>query len=632
MDSQLLNLDRQCKREYNKNKKSQKWKDLFQSLSERAEHLKEYYYANMVEDLKTSNIGQWYSKVKRMSQIDPSKEDKVQVQELMDLPSENQAELIADGFSEISNLYQPLKTEDIQMPNSANSKPAPLFEPYQIYEKIRKMKKKASTVMGDIPWKIIAEFSVEFATPLSNIYNSSTLAGIWPSLWKHEFVTPVPKIYPPVSTDDLRKISGTKNLSKIYEALLADYLISDMCPNIDPSQFGNEKGLSIQHYLVKMINKILTILDTNNDHEKYAVVAQLVDWSKAFDRQDPKIGIESFIQNGVRPTLIPVLISYLQDRKMTVKWHGVTSSTRDLPGGGPQGCTFGLLEYKSISNRNADHVTPDKKFKFVDDLSLLEILNLILLGLCSYNFKNHVASDIGIHQQYLPSEHIQSQQNLNKIEEWTLANKAKLNVGKSKVLIFNFTENFQFTTRLYMENILMEIISETKLLGTIVSADLKWHQNTEMLIKKGYQRMILLHKLYSFKVNTEDLVNIYILYIRSILEQSCVVWSYSITNEEKSDLERVQRVACKIILQDEYLSYDQALRDLNLDSLEVRRKSLCLKFAKRSVKHKKAKELFPLNEDSRNRDVYKVQFAKTSRLRDSSIPQLQRALNLDARK
>ena len=95
--------------------------------------------------------------------------------------------------------------------------------------------------------------------------------------------------------------------------------------------------------LVKMINKILTILDTNNDHEKYAVVAQLVDWSKAFDRQDPKIGIESFIQNGVRPTLIPVLISYLQDRKMTVKWHGVTSSTpdRDLPGGGPQGCTFG---------------------------------------------------------------------------------------------------------------------------------------------------------------------------------------------------------------------------------------------------------------------------------------------------
>ena len=121
-----------------------------------------------------------------------------------------------------------------------------------------------------------------------------------------------------------------------------------MCPNIDPSRIGNKKGLSIQHYLVKKINKIITILDTNNDHEKYAEVEQLVNWSKDFDRQDPKIGIESFIQDSVRPTLIPVLVSYLQDRKMTDKWHGVTSSIHDLPGGGTQGCTFGLLEYKSI--------------------------------------------------------------------------------------------------------------------------------------------------------------------------------------------------------------------------------------------------------------------------------------------
>ena len=29
-------------------------------------------------------------------------------------------------------------------------------------------------------------------------------------------------------------------------------------------EFFNEKGLSIQHYLVKIVNKILTILDSNN--------------------------------------------------------------------------------------------------------------------------------------------------------------------------------------------------------------------------------------------------------------------------------------------------------------------------------------------------------------------------------
>ena len=405
-----------------------------------------------------------------------------------------------------------------------------------------------------------------------------------------------------------------------------------MCPNIDPSQFGNEKGLSIQHYLVKMVNQILTILDNNNAEEKYAVLAQLVDWSKAFDRQDPKIGIESFIKNGVRPTLIPLLISYFQERKMTVKWHGIKSSTYDLPGGGPQGCTFGLLEYKSSSNNNADHVPQKMRFKFVDDLSILEKLNLILLGLSSYNFRQHVASDIGTNQKFLPSSNIQSQQYLDKIEDWTNANKSKLNVKKSNVMIFNFTKDFQFSTRLYLENTLLEIIDETKLLGTIISSDLKWYQNTESLVKRGYQRMLILHKLSSFRVQPAELVNIYILYIRSLLEQSCQVWHYSLSEEEISDLERVQRVACKIILQEEYSTYEQALEDLDLQTLVDRRDSLCLKFAKRCVKHPKARDLFPLNLDPRNRDKYHVQFAKKSRLLDSSIPQMQRALNSDAAK
>ena len=63
------------------------------------------------------------------------------------------------------------------------------------------------------------------------------------------------------------------------------------------------------------------------------------------------------------------------------------------------------------------------------------------------------------------------------------------------------------------------------------------------------------------------MVNIYVLYIRSILEQSCQVWHHSISEEEISDIERVQKVACKVILQDRYVSYGQALEVLNLDTL-----------------------------------------------------------------
>ena len=590
----------------------------------------------MVEDLKTSNPGQWYSKLKRMSSVDQSKDDKVFVHELMGLSSPAQAELIADQFAAISHEYEPLIAEEIQIPDLTSSKPYPLFEPHQIYLKIKKMKKKASTVLGDIPWKIILEYSVELSDPLCHIFNSSTLDGVWPAIWKVEYVTPAPKVYPTLLMDQLRKITGTKNISKIYEALLADFIVEDMNPSMDPSQYGNVKGLSIQHYLVKMVHKILTILDTNNSEEKYAVISQLIDWSKAFDRQDPKLGIQSFIKNGVRPTIIPVLISFFQNRKMIVKWHGTTSSERNLPGGGPQGSTFGLLEYKSNSNNNADHLTPDMRFKFVDDLSTLEKLNLILLGLSSYNFKLHVASDIGIDEKFLDPANFESQNNLQVIEKWTVDNKMKLNQKKTEVMIFNFTNDYQFSTRLYLNDTLLETVRETKLLGTIISSDLKWHSNTDMIVKKAYKRIVILHKLYSFNVPDRDLVTIYILYLRSVLEQSCQVWHYSITEEEKADLERVQKVACRVILKERYSSYETALLTLNLQTLSERRDILCVRFAKKCLKMPQTKDMFPLNPPDfpnvRQPEKFKVQFAHTGRLRDSALPQLQRALNLDARK
>ena len=53
-----------------------------------------------------------------------------------------------------------------------------------------------------------------------------------------------------------------------------------------------------------------------------------------------------------------------------------------------------------------------------------------------------------------------------------------------------------------------------------------------------------------------DLSNIYVLYIRSILEQICQVWHHTITKEEIHDLERVHKVSLKVILQDRYSNYN----------------------------------------------------------------------------
>ena len=166
----------------------------------------------------------------------------------------------------------------------------------------------------------------------------------------------------------------------------------------------------------------------------------------------------------------------------------------------------------------------------------------------------------------------------------------------------------------------------------IGSQNLTWWAKTKSLVSRANSRIILLLKLFEFQVPQPDLVNIYKLFIRSILEQSCVVWHSAITKEEENDIERVQKVCLKIILKQDYISYEQALETVNLQTLVARREKLSLNFARKCLKNDKTKSMFPLRSCSRppskrNPEKFQVQHSRTTRLAKSAIPYLQRLLN-----
>ena len=170
-------------------------------------------------------------------------------------------------------------------------------------------------------------------------------------------------------------------------------------------------------------------------------------------------------------------------------------------------------------------------------------------------------------------------------------------------------------------------MNQAKLLGVVITDDLKWDKNTEYLVKKAYSRMQLLRKVSEFTTSVEDKKEIYILYIRSILEQSSVVWYSSLTNENAEDLERVQKSAVKLILGEKYENYEEGLIKANLDSLKDRRELLCQKFASKYVSSdiSRVKNMFQVKKHFhpmkiRNNEKFDVKFANTERLKKSSIP------------
>ena len=116
------------------------------------------------------------------------------------------------------------------------------------------------------------------------------------------------------------------------------------------------------------------------------------------------------------------------------------------------------------------------------------------------NFRNHVASDIPADGLYIDKNSLKTQNYIEKINDWSEDHKMVISKKKTKAMLFNFTQNYQFGTRLKLEDENIEIVNEMKLLGTVINSKLTWEDNCAYLIKKVNNRMILLRQILSFGV------------------------------------------------------------------------------------------------------------------------------------
>ena len=120
----------------------------------------------------------------------------------------------------------------------------------------------------------------------------------------------------------------------------------------------------------------------------------------------------------------------------------------------------------------------------------------------------------------------------------------------------------------------------------------------------------MLSKLKYVGVSTEDLIDIYTLFIRSRAEYLSVVWHSSLTVQQTNKIENIQRTSLKIILRDNYVDYPAALEMTALQELSLRRQRRCLAFAKTSLRYPIGQALFPRNpghaQNVRTREKYAV--------------------------
>ena len=170
----------------------------------------------------------------------------------------------------------------------------------------------------------------------------------------------------------------------------------------------------------------------------------------------------------------------------------------------------------------------------------------------------------------------------------------------------------------------------------MIQSNLKWDSNTSFIYRKALSKMWVLRRMESLKVEESIILEVYLKEIRPLAEHGVAVWHSGLTLGQTRQLEKIQKVALHIILDDQKTSYQEKCQSLNLMTLAERRTELCINFAIKLAKSNLRSEFFTfLPECKRTRSKNKIvreNLTCTKRTENAPHNYLSRLLNQNSEK
>ena len=168
-----------------------------------------------------------------------------------------------------------------------------------------------------------------------------------------------------------------------------------------------------------------------------------------------------------------------------------------------------------------------------------------------------------------------------------------------------------------------------KILGFVLGDDCSMNANVMHISKSFYMRLWRLRHLKRTGICDNDLVKIYVMMLRPVIEYAVQVYGPMLTLKQSETIESMQRTTLKIIF-GTGVSYGSALTRANIESLEERRKGIVKKFAIQSFENPRYAHWFPrttpTKHDLRKKRTVKETRPRTERMINSPIYQFSRKI------
>ena len=307
---------------------------------------------------------------------------------------------------------------------------------------------------------------------LISLFNDLFNNGVYPESWGLGYIVPIFKGGDPKSPKNYRGITLNNILAKIYSQILLNRLTSwtEKYDKISNCQFGYQKGKSTTDCIFILHSIILKVL--NNDQKLYSI---FIDYEKCYDKINRLFLWQKLIAENVSTKMTRAIKSMYSSVRSAIRYNNLTSRCIHSYLGVKQGDPSSSLLFMMFVNDIISNINTNLEGIFsVDEVQLFLML---------------YADD----QVLFSTSPTSLQLMLNDVETYCNAWGLKINVAKTKVLIFekgNFYTYYDF----YLYGEKLEIVTSFKYLGIYFFKNGCWNRSQKCIAEHASKAM---HRLFS---------------------------------------------------------------------------------------------------------------------------------------